>query len=125
MYFAFSKNCDFFKGCVALFIRQLHGVMQYTKGAPCDVLDCDFLSHNEGIPLRSHSWLLSRVFLAPALPDAADVRCESLQTSCLRLKRLDGGITVAFHVHVSAGLAYIHVRLPTALVSDFVGSFNG
>ena len=28
--------------------------------------------------VRSHSWLLSRVFLAPALPDAAVARCESL-----------------------------------------------
>ena len=29
------------------------------------------------IPLISHSWLLSREFLAPALPDAADARVES------------------------------------------------
>ena len=29
------------------------------------------------IPLRSRSWLLSRVFLAPALPDAADARVVS------------------------------------------------
>jgi len=50
--------------------------MQYTKGAPCEALVCDFLSHNEGFALQGS-------FLLPfkssfAWSHAEDQRGESL-----------------------------------------------
>ena len=65
------------------------------------------------IPLISHSWLLSREFLAPALPDAADARVVSDSVGLLNYFSITHLLHKCF---AHFGRPYIH---PFSILTDF------